>query len=84
MKEEKRVHAVVRKGVVVSDKQDKTVIVKVDRTLRHAQYEKVITRGRKYYAHDEENQCKVGDEVTIAQARPMSKTKRWRVVPKTA
>lgn len=67
-------------GEVVSSKMDKTLVVKVTRTIRHPQYEKVIKRFKKYYAHDEKNQCKEGDTVTIMETRPLSKLKRWRVV----
>lgn len=70
----------MKKGTVVSDKMDKTVVVRVDRTMRHPVYQKVITRSRKYYAHDESNQLKNGDEVTIVESRPFSKLKRWCVV----
>ena len=78
-KENKR-HSVKKKGVVVGDKMDKTVVVRVERTYRHPRYQKVITRGRKYYAHYENNASKIGDAVTIALCRPLSKSKRWRVV----
>jgi small subunit ribosomal protein S17 len=70
----------VKKGVVVSSKMDKTVVVRVDRKIRHPQYEKVIVRSQKYYAHDESNVLKNGDEVSIMEIRPLSKTKRWCVV----
>lgn len=69
-----------RKGVVVSNKMQKTVVVKVERTVRHDRYDKVITRSKKYYAHDESNTAQVGDVVSIMETRPMSKLKRWRVV----
>lgn len=69
-----------KQGVVVSTKMEKTAVVRVSRTLRHPKYEKVITRSKKYYAHDEAGLCKVGDEVTIVECRPLSKMKRWRVV----
>lgn len=69
----------VKKGIVVSNKMQKTVVVKVERTIRHPRYEKVITRSKKYYAHDE-NGHKEGDTVEIVETRPMSKLKRWRVV----
>lgn len=69
-----------RKGVVVSNKMQKTVVVKVERTIRHDRYDKVITRSKKYYAHDEANTAREGDVVLIMEARPMSKLKRWRVV----
>ncbi|MEX1012777.1 MAG: 30S ribosomal protein S17 [Waddliaceae bacterium] len=69
-----------KKGIVISDKMDKTVIVKVERTIKHPIYSKVIKQAKKYYAHDSENQSKIGDEVEIEETRPYSKTKRWRVV----
>jgi small subunit ribosomal protein S17 len=67
-------------GVVVSDKQNKTVIVRVDRRLTHPMYGKSVARSQKYYAHDEKNEFKVGDIVRITETRPLSKLKRWRVV----
>jgi small subunit ribosomal protein S17 len=70
----------VRKGVVVSNKMQKTVVVRVDRTIRHPRYEKVIIRSKKYYAHDETNSARIGDVVTIMETRPLSKLKCWRVV----
>jgi small subunit ribosomal protein S17 len=69
-----------RVGRVVSNKMDKTVIVRVDSTSRHALYAKTVRRQRKFYAHDEANDCRIGDIVRIAEARPFSKLKRWRVV----
>ncbi len=71
-----------RVGLVISNKMDKTVIVRVDRTYRDPRYEKVITRGRKYYAHDESNALICGDKVLIKESKPFSKTKRWLVVKK--
>jgi small subunit ribosomal protein S17 len=70
----------VRTGVVVSDKMDKTVVVKVNRTVRHALYGKIQTRSAKLKAHDEANTAGLGDTVRIMETRPLSKTKRWRVV----
>jgi len=67
-------------GVVVSDKMDKTVVVMVERIVKHPRYGKYIKRRKKYHAHDEENECKTGDVVEIIESRPLSKTKRWRVV----
>lgn len=67
-------------GVVVSDKMDKTVIVRADRRMIHAQYDKVILVSKKFVAHDEKNEAKIGDVVRINQSRPLSKTKRWVVV----
>ncbi|MBM7583029.1 small subunit ribosomal protein S17 [Caldicoprobacter guelmensis] len=70
----------VRIGVVVSDKMDKTVVVAVERKVRHELYGKVIKRTKKFKAHDENNECRVGDKVMIMETRPLSKEKRWRVV----
>jgi small subunit ribosomal protein S17 len=69
-----------RVGRVVSNKMDKTVIVRVETHTRHPLYAKTMRRRRKFYAHDEANDCRIGDTVRIAEARPMSKLKRWRVV----
>jgi small subunit ribosomal protein S17 len=66
-------------GRVVSDKMDKTVVVRVDRLHRHRLYKKVIRETKKYKAHDEENTCSVGDIVRIAESRPISRDKRWVV-----
>jgi len=66
-------------GVVVSDRMDKTVVVMVEQTVLHPLYKKYIRRKKKYMAHDEENQCRVGDRVEIIESRPLSKHKRWRV-----
>ena len=66
-------------GVVVSDKMEKTVVVKVDRLIKHPVYNKYIKRSAKYNAHDEENSCKTGDRVLIVETRPLSKDKRWQV-----
>lgn len=70
----------VRQGVVVSSKQDKTVTVLVERRFPHPLYGKQQTRTKKYHAHDENNEYQVGDVVRIQETRPLSKTKRWRVV----
>lgn len=66
-------------GRVTSDKMDKTVVVVVERTVRHSLYGKVLRRVKKYKAHDEQNECKVGDQVCIVESRPISREKRWRV-----
>jgi len=66
-------------GRVVSDKANKTVTVKVERRVAHPMYGKVVTRTKKYHAHDETNECKEGDLVTIEECRPLSRTKTWRV-----
>ncbi len=69
-----------RVGVVVSDRMDKTVVVRVESVFHHPVYKKAVRRHKKYKAHDEHNQCRVGDRVRIAETRPLSKEKRWRVV----
>ncbi len=66
-------------GAVVSDRMDKTVVVSVERRVQHPIYKKYITRKKKYYAHDEKNECSIGDKVRIISSRPLSKLKRWRV-----
>ena len=70
----------MRQGYVVSDKMDKTVVVRVERRTTHPLYRKTVTRSRKYHVHDEANDARVGDRVRIVETRPLSKTKRWRVV----
>jgi len=70
----------VRTGVVVSEKMDKTVLVKIDRVMRHPVYQKTVRRSSKLAAHDENNEAHVGDTVRVMETRPLSKTKRWRVV----
>ncbi len=67
-------------GRVTSDKMDKTVVVIVERTVRHPLYGKVLKRVKKYKAHDEQNECHIGDRVRIVESRPLSREKRWRVV----
>lgn len=68
------------RGRVVSDKMDKTVVVAVERTVKHPRYRKYVTRVRTFKAHDENNACKVDDVVVIEESRPLSRTKRWTVV----
>ena len=70
----------VREGLVVSDKMDKTVVVSVEDRVKHALYGKVLRRTSKLKAHDEQNDCGIGDRVRIMETRPLSATKRWRVV----
>ena len=73
-------------GRVVSDKMDKTVTVLLERKVKHALYGKYIKKSNKFLAHDEKNQCQIGDTVKIIETRPLSKTKRWRItqiLPKT-
>jgi small subunit ribosomal protein S17 len=69
----------VREGLVTSDKMDKTVVVAVEDRVKHPKYGKVFRRTKKYKAHDEANACGVGDRVLLAETRPTSATKRWRV-----
>lgn len=69
----------IREGIVVSNKMQKTVTVKVDRKIRHSYYDKVIVRGKRYYAHTE-TEIPVGAKVVIVETRPLSKMKRWRVL----
>jgi small subunit ribosomal protein S17 len=68
------------RGVVVSDKMAKTIVVRVDHVRRHAKYEKQYTVSKKYKVHDEANKHKVGDVVNFVECRPLSKDKRWRVI----
>lgn len=69
-----------KSGVVVSNKMDKTIAVLVERRLMHPIYGKFVKRSKKFFAHDEENTCNVGDKVRIMETRPLSKKKRWRLV----
>lgn len=70
----------VREGVVLSDKMNKTIMVEVTRLMQHAKFQKVVRRKVKYAVHDEKNEAKTGNTVQIAETRPLSKTKRWRLV----
>lgn len=79
MTEERNLHK-TRVGVVTSDKMDKTVVVSVETLVEHPLYKKRIKQTKKFKAHDEQNQCKIGDKVRIMETRPLSKDKRWRVV----
>lgn len=74
-----RGHRRTQVGVVVSDKMDKTIVVKVDRLIKHSVYNKYIKRSAKYKVHDENNSCKTGDRVQIIECRPLSKDKRWNL-----
>jgi len=69
----------VRVGKVVSNRMDKTAVVRVERTFRHPLYGKIIKRAKRFKAHDPRNECKIGDKVEIIETRPLSKDKRWRV-----
>jgi len=75
-----RGHRKERVGNVVSDKMNKTIVVRVERRFRHPRFKKVVTAYSKFYAHDEKNEAKVGDRVRIQETRPLSKTKSWRLV----
>ena len=77
---EERALRKVRVGMVVSDKMDKTVVIAIEDNVKHPVYGKIIKRTLKVHAHDEKNECGVGDKVRIMETRPLSKTKRWRVV----
>ena len=66
-------------GLVVSNKMDKTVVVRVTRHVKHARYRKFVRDSKKYLAHDETQECGIGDLVTIVETRPMSRNKRWRI-----
>ncbi len=70
----------LRRGKVCSDRMDKTIVVEVIRKFRHPLYKKVVKRSTRFHAHDEKNQARIGDIVEIMESRPMSKTKRWRLV----
>jgi small subunit ribosomal protein S17 len=70
----------VREGIVVSDKMDKTVVVKIESRVKHPLYGKVMTKSEKLKAHDEANEAGIGDRVRVAETRPTSATKRWRLV----
>jgi small subunit ribosomal protein S17 len=67
-------------GIIVSNKMEKTVVVQVERLVKHPLYKKYIRRRNKFMAHDKDNSCQIGDRVEITESRPLSKTKRWRVI----
>ncbi|HEX5194767.1 MAG TPA: 30S ribosomal protein S17 [Solirubrobacteraceae bacterium] len=70
----------VRQGVVVSDKADKTITVRIDVARRHRRYQKIVRTSQTLHAHDESNDAHIGDMVTVREARPLSRTKRWRLI----
>jgi small subunit ribosomal protein S17 len=78
--DQKRNQRKVREGLVVSDKMDKTIVVTVEDRVKHALYGKVMRRTSRLKAHDEQNECGIGDRVLIMETRPLSATKRWRLV----
>ena len=69
----------MQSGIVVSNNMDKSIVVKIDRKIKHPIYKKTIKRSKKYIVHDEQNECKIGDLVQIAECRPLSKKKRFRL-----
>ena len=69
----------LQNGIVVSNNMDKSIVVKIDRKIKHPIYKKTIKRSKKYIVHDEQNECKIGDLVQIAECRPLSKKKRFRL-----
>ena len=70
----------IRAGVVVSDKMDRSIVVNVESRVKHPLYRRTLTRSKKFMAHDEDNQCKVGDMVRIIECKPISRKKRWRLL----
>lgn len=74
-----RPRAKTREGIVVSNKMDKTAVVSVSRRVRHGKYAKTVVRDKNYLVHDENNECRPGDRVVIAETRPLSRHKRWRL-----
>jgi len=75
-----RTNRKVRAGVVVSAKMNKTIVVSIERLMKHPVFGKTIRRSKRLYVHDEENKAKIGDKVTVMETRPLSKTKRWRLL----
>ncbi len=75
-----RGHRKERIGIVVSDKMDKTIVVKVENLTRHPVYKRILRRSKKFKVHDGEKKAKIGDRVKIAETRPISKEKRWRLI----
>jgi small subunit ribosomal protein S17 len=70
----------VREGWVTSNRMNKTIVVAVERQFRHPRYEKMIRRTSKLYAHDDQNECQIGDKVKVMETKPLSRLKRWRLV----
>ncbi|MDY7032438.1 MAG: 30S ribosomal protein S17 [Thermodesulfobacteriota bacterium] len=79
MKTKERGRKKTQVGIIISDAMDKTVVVRVEKLQKHPVYKKYLRRRAKYKAHDENNECRVGDKVVIIESRPLSKEKRWRV-----
>jgi len=78
--ENKRNERKIKEGIVVSTKMDKTIVVQVDTLKKHQKYQKIIVTSKKYHVHDENNECNEKDRVVIMETRPLSKTKKWRLV----
>lgn len=78
--ENKKIQKRQLKGVVVSDKMERTAVVKVDRTIKHPKYLKLFTKSKKYKAQNDDNKAKTGDKVVMVETRPISKDKRWRII----
>ncbi|MDO5563025.1 MAG: 30S ribosomal protein S17 [Synergistaceae bacterium] len=78
--EEQKTHRKVRTGIVVSDKMEKTIVIRVDRMAKHSLYGKPVLRSKKFMAHDEKNDCRIGDKVLIGETRPLSARKCWEVL----
>ena len=78
--DDKRSNRKERVGMVVSDKMQKTIVVRIDESVKHPKYGKIMKRSTKFKAHDENNECGIGDKVRIMETRPLSKDKRWRLV----
>ena len=77
---ERTISRKTRVGTVVSDRMEKTVVIKVDRMAKHSLYGKPVLRSKKFMAHDEEETCRIGDKIRIEETRPLSRRKRWKVV----
>lgn len=75
-----RAHRKIRVGKVISDKMDKTIVVAIETSVKHPLYKKIMKRTFKLKAHDENNECRIGDRVKVMETRPLSKDKRWRLV----
>jgi len=80
MTTENRADRKTREGIVISDKMDKTITVLIERRVKHPMYGKYLTRSSKVHAHDEKNECRIGDLVTVRETRPLSRTKTWALV----
>lgn len=77
---DERLNRKIKTGTVISNKMDKTVVIKVERVVKHPVFKKIIRRSSKFKVHDEKNECSVGDKIKIIETRPLSKEKRWRLL----